>query len=133
MPRKQIVQVPVSGTIREVVEVADGSYIVSGTDDDPIRPVSLKKIGETYNVAYPKTTDHDHMFRMTLCRGSGDKVKNGYGDYIVTINCCGPMDAWFDTVLTVVGSDIDDPEIIRKKIKDDSRHTFEAKINAAGE
>ena len=134
MPRKQVVQVPVSGTIREVVEVADGSYIVSGTDDDPIRPVSLKNIGSTYNVAFPENIpDHDHMFRMTLCRGSGDKVKNGYADYIVTINCCDSMDAWFDTVLTVVGSDIDDPEIIRKKIKDDSRHTFEAKINPAGE
>jgi hypothetical protein len=133
MPRKQIVQVPVSGTIREVVEVADGSYIVSGADDDPIRPISLKKISETYNVAYPETIDHDHMFRMTLCRGSGDKVKNGYGDYIVTINCCDSMDTWFDTVLNVVGTDIDDPEIIRKKIKDDSRHTFEAKINGTGE
>ena len=74
MPRKQIVQVPVSGTIREVVEVADGSYIVSGTDSDPIRPVSLKKIGETYNVAYPETTDHDHTFRMTLCRGDRKSV-----------------------------------------------------------
>ena len=132
MPRKQIVQVPVSGTIREVVKVADGSYIVSGADDDPIRPISLKKISETYNVAYTETTDLVHSFRMTLCRGSGDKVKNGYGDYIVTINCCAAMDAWFDNVLTVVGSDIDDPEIIRKKIKDDSRHTFEAKINQAG-
>ena len=132
MPRKQIVQVPVSGTIREVVKVADGSYIVSGADDDPIRPISLKKISETYNVAYPETTDHDHSFRMTLCRGSGDKLKNGYRDYIVTMNCCAAMDAWFDNVLTVVGSDIDDPEIIRKKIKDDSRHTFEAKINQAG-
>jgi len=131
MPRKQIVQVPVFGTIREVVKVADGSYIVSGTDSDPIRPLSLKNIGSAYNVAFPETTDHDHMFRMTLCRGSGDKVKNGYADYIVTINCCTAMDTWFDTVLTVVGSDIDDPEIIRKKIKDDSRHTFEAKINPA--
>ena len=133
MPRKQIVQVPVFVTIREVVKVADVSYIVSGTDSDPIRPLSLKNIGSAYNVAFPETTDHDHTFRMTLCRGSGDKVKNGYADYIVTINCCDSMDAWFDTVLTVVGSDIDDPEIIRKKIKDDSRHTFEAKINPAGE
>jgi hypothetical protein len=132
MPKKQVVQVPVFGTIREVVKVADGTSIVSGTDSDPIRPVSLKNIGSAYNVAFPETTDHDHSFRMTLCRGSGDKVKNGYADYIVTINCCAPMDAWFDNVLTAVGTDIDDPEIIRKKIKDDSRHTFEAKINQAG-
>ena len=133
MPRKQIVQVPVFGTIREVVKVADGTSIVSGTDSDTIRPLSLKNIGSAYNVAFPETTDHDHSFRMTLCRGSGDKVKNGYADYIVTINCCAAMDTWFDTVLTVVGTDIDDPEIIRKKIKDDNRHTFEAKINPAGE